>query len=280
MLSSKKLFEMRVSSHPSCHSKSQRDWPCYGGHERKSAKIAGASIWQKNGLRVFRLPHGRRLSIAPGLLAPFGLLAYRAYSGGRPCVEEMCMKLLHSADWQAPALVMRSTTGAGLGASGRCSRLIETTQCESGAAVFAGLMELRCSAPRKRFIQQTAMADISCAVKPPEPDLGFAAQPAGGSLLADVFGRQAESVRGSESEPRSWGTVSTPYPANSGCISLIFWWKHGLCTNDPPASSAGLRRVAGKLLGTKCLKYHHKSSAACGSYASCGFSRLITASPP
>ena len=96
----------------------------------------------------------------------------------------------------------------------------EMTASGAGAAVFAELMELRCSAPRKRCIQQTAMADISCAVKPPEPDLSFAVQPARGSLLADVFGHQAESVRGIETEPRSWGTVSTPYATGRHGIAM------------------------------------------------------------
>jgi hypothetical protein len=35
---------------------------------------------------------------------------------------------------------------------------------------------------------------------------------------ANAFELQAGSVRGIESKPRYWGTVSTPYPANSGRI--------------------------------------------------------------
>lgn len=167
--------------------------------------MAGASVSQKNGLRGFRLPHGRRLSIGAGFAHPGRPPGLWGVFGGRPCVEEMCMNYLHSdvslpntapTDTKittgpistqssikffgprlyrrlvlsngsspysrngtmnegqvlggtlgsrrtvlvaAPALVMRSTTGAGFGASGRSWRLVEATQYGSGAVSLSAV---------------------------------------------------------------------------------------------------------------------------------------------
>ena len=62
------------------------------------------------------------------------------------------------------------------------------------------------------FVQLNRQNPIK-ALQPSLPEAPF---------WASVFERQAESVRGIESELRSWGTVSTPYPANSGRISLMY----------------------------------------------------------